>query len=462
MNEMKQMFRFCIVTAAIAASMFACSSEEVLPGVQPVPERSSLTIVINNNEATTKAVADNNAIDQETEISSISLFIFGSATEAEKDTTFTTAGSNPFAPTATDNEFKATLPTAPVGTKSVYVGVNLPQALHNLIKTQGVSAVRELSTLTDLATLYPATGGFPMFSDGTVSPVVTIAQGTPTILPVNVKRFVSKVTMETNAAFEANTNGERTANGATVDATLSFSMGQVNTKFFPYPKKSGGIYIDPNYSATVSGTAISYQADFINLWTGDLSQQPWPAGIFDNFRTVNTTSEAQDIKKLSPSYVLENTTEKKLKGELTYATVKAKFTPKFIHTYAAPNVTTTANTKNDFQSLYVFNDGGLYYYFTDKAQADAFKADRNIDYRTYQDCTCFYTVYLSPNNDYNVLRNEYYKITVNKIVRLGNYYPGPSPDDSGNEQGGEANIQATVEVQPWNMISQDINLGEKE
>jgi hypothetical protein len=467
---MKQMFKFFVVVAAVAACMIACSSEEIVPDIQPVLERANLTIFLNNNDATTKAVDDENAVVAETTITSISLFVFGPATKAEADTTFTAGGSNPFAETANKNEFKATFYGAPIGKKNIYIGVNLPENLHNTIRDNGVAAIHELNTLTNLATLYPASDGFPMFSDGTELPEKTIEQGKTTQVNVNVKRFVAKVTLETASTFETDVN-KRTANGATVDKELTFAMGQINTKIYPFPKQLGNEILDPNYSATITqGTPvkIDYQADFINAWTHDFQSLPWPASPFAAFKQVTASGDASDITKFEPAYIVENTSAKKLKGELTYAAVKAKFTPEYIHTYIAtkPNVKATQNTLNDFSKLYVFDDGGVYYYFTDQAEADAYKADKKLAYATYTDCICFYTVYLNPKNSdtdmdrYNVHRNDYYKVKVDKIARLGNPYPGP--DDPTLELGGKSDLEVTIKVQKWNLVLQSTILGEGE
>ncbi|MDR2389021.1 MAG: Mfa1 family fimbria major subunit [Tannerellaceae bacterium] len=455
---MKQTFKFFVAIATIAVGMTACSSEEIIstvPTLQPTTERGSLTITI-NNKATTKAVDDSNAVDAEIAINKISLFIFGSATEAEADTIFTTTNPNPFTENG-DNSYNATFYNAPIGSKSVYVGVNLPQGLHDDIKTKGVAAVYELKTLTELQALYPASGGFPMFSDETKSPVTTIAQKTGTEVNVDVKRFVAKVTLETSKTFEDEAV-KKTANGMTVDATLKFAMGQINTKFFPFPQKVGSYYLDPNYSAVITNNTLSYATDFISGWTYDFkNNSTWAANAFDDFKEVTTSSNTSDIMSFAPAYVLENTNEQKLKGELTYALVSAKFTPEFTHSYANSQVTATTNTAKDISKLYVFNNGGTYYYFTDKTEADLYQTDKGLDYKEYTDCTCFYRVFLNPGEKYNVYRNDYYRVTVEQVVRLGE--PLPELEDPTLEIGGTAALKVNIDVQQWQLKTQDASLG---
>ena len=465
MNEMKQICKLFIVSAAVAASMTACSSEEIISDVQPVLERSNLTIVL-NNEVATKAVSDGNAVGRETPVNSISLFVFGSATTAEADTVFKKGdGSNPFAEGSNNNEFNATFYSAPIGVKNVYVGVNLPEALHKAIAAKGVAAFYEMDLAAQKSLLYPDnTNGFPMFSDGTVSPVLDIKPKVTSKLNVSVKRFVSKVTFETSTAFENNTDGKRTANGATVDKSLTFAMGQMNTKFFPFPQKLGTEYIDPNYSAIINGNALTYQGDFKDEFYDFKANVNWTSAtpnVFDGFKEVATSADASDITKFKPGYVLENTNEHKLKGELTYAAVKAKFVPEYTHEYKSSVVTSTENTaqKGDYEKLYVVNNGGTYYYFVDEADAQAYtNANGNISYATYVDCICFYNVYLNPS-EYDVLRNDYYKVIVENIARLGSPYPGS--DDPTLELGGMADLEVTIKVQEWNMVEQKTTLGKE-
>jgi hypothetical protein len=459
--KMKQMFRNFVAIAAIAAGMTACSSEEIVPDVQPAIERANLTIVLNNNDAATKAVKDDNAVAKETAITSIHLFIFNGAV-CEKDTTFTNAGTNPFKPNTNpqggaevDNEFKATLYNVSVGAKKIYVGVNLTNTRHTNIATNGVATPIALADLTALGELYPASGGFPMFSDGTVQPEFTIVQNKMNELSVSVKRLVAKVTVETSSDFENNAGGVRTANGATVDAPLTFAMGQVNTKFFPFPMGSTAQPEDPNYYyKTVTPTA-TYLSDFIN---------DWPTS---NFKNVVTSGNAGTIGNFDAAYILENTHTadyKPLRGELTYASVKATFIPANFHSYAAGAITETANlspTTAITGDLYVFknvpNNGGAYYYFTDQAQANAYAAAKGATYTTYTDGTCYYTVFLNPTKGNNVYRNDYYKVKVESIVRLGN--STPDLEDPEIELGGTADLEVTITVQEWNKVDQSVELG---
>jgi hypothetical protein len=467
--KMKQMFKFFVATAAIAAGITACSKEEVVVDEQPTLEHANLTITVNNNEATTRAIDDPSATNDEKKIENISLFIFGSQTAAEKDTVFTMkTGSQAGFEEDGANAYKFTLQNAPIGPKKIFVGVNLSTDLHNAVKSKGVAAAFELANKADLkAFVYASDGkGFPMFSDDSKTPNFTIKKDEENKFETAVKRFVAKVTVETTDAFEKNTNQERTVDGMTVNhATLAFAMGQTNRKFYPYPQKLGAGYEDPNYIAVVSGSALNYAGDFINefydfashkdVWTSNT------AGVFDGFKNVTKKAEASDITKFFPAYVLENTSQKRLDGELTYAYIKAKFTPAYIHEYDAATgvITSAANTLDNFAKLYVFNNSGTFYYLKDETQAIKLAQDKSLSYETYTDCFCFYMVNLNTEaKNYDVYRNDYYKLEIEKVLRIGDAYQGP--EDPTAQKGGKADLQVKVTVQKWNVVGQPVQLGQ--
>jgi hypothetical protein len=447
---MKQMFKFFVAAAAITAGFASCSSEEVIPSGTDTLDRSNLTIVLNNGAAT-KAVVDGNAADVEKKMSSISVFVFGSATQAETDTIFdlskTTAENG-------DNNYKVTVEGVPVGTKQVYVGVNLTKELHKAIAASGVSAAQTWANLDSLKTLYPNAGGFPMFSDGTKSPVCPIVKGQTNTIEASVKRLVAKVTVETDAAFESTSDStKRTANGMTLEPALEFALGQLNTKAYPFPQVGN---VDPNYNGS-NYPAGEFINEFPIPFKGNTSWNSSTPNIFDGFKEVATVAKASNIEDYKPGYALENTHASNIANELTYVAIKANFKPKEIHSLTNGNITSVAYASQSLDKLYVFNNGGQFYYFTDLAQANAYKTSSKLDYETYIEGICFYTVYLNPST-YNVLRNDYYKLTVKDIKKIGKPYPEPSnPDD---EIDAVADISIEITVKPWELTGQDVSLGE--
>jgi hypothetical protein len=426
----------------------------VTPDDGSVIDRANLTIVIDNGAAT-KGISDTNAVDAEKDIKSVSIFVFGAGTASEADTTLL-KGSTDFTEDG-NNQYKATIKAVPVGSKSVYVGINLPTALYTAIKTKGVAAIQDYKA--NLNDLNSSTNGFAMFSDA-VAPK-TIKQNDPNDVPVSVKRIHAKATVETTGDFEDASAAKRTASDAIFDAKLTFSVGQKNTKFYALPQKNGSDFIDPNYYAKIitgNPDKLDYQDDFVNDFaelTGDWNKNDVS---FAAYKEATISSEASSIDKHQAIYVLENTNALRKKGELTYINVKATFKPKNTHSYTkATGVTATPFTGNVPNKLYVVNNGGTFYYFTVETEAEAYKNDTGLVPTVYHDGICFYTVFLNPAKTKNVLRNEYYKVAIDEISKIGNNIPGVT--DPTDEFDGKADLKVTITVQPWNLIDQPVILG---
>gem|GEM_PF-3179047 len=457
---MKKTFKFFMSAAIVAAGFTACSEDVVTPGGGNPGETvasAPLELIIDGGEIT-KAISDANATTGEAVIKKVTLFIFGAAA-CEADTTFTLpATTNAQWSEAGDNKFKFTFHGAPIGSKSVFVGLNLPTALETHIKASGPNA--EFEILKDVfATYYDGTtNGFPMFNEAAVAK--TIATGVTNQVTVPVKRLVAKVTAHTNGAFEValpgtiteSTSHPRYASGAIFDATLQFALGNLNTKIFPLPQTGN---VDPNWSGelTTDGSAIKYQGDFWNDFT--TRPLPWaPAGIA-NFVNVNTSAQT-GVANFNNKYALENTHKTKQMGEVTYASVKATFKPRLIHSYDGSVVTSTEFTGTTAPSpLYVFAVAGTYYYYSDKTMADLFMTNTGAEYRTYYNGTCFYDVFLNPS-DYNAFRNDYYQLTISKINNLGK--PFAEIEKPIDPIDGKSLLEVTIEVKPWNKIEQAVIL----
>ena len=112
---MKKMFRFLTASAVIATSVSiitSCSSEEPFtqetnPGLLDGKEKATLTVTF-SGAASTRAVTDQNANDNETTISKATIFVFNAQNAYEADTTVLTP------PTAGANKYEVTF-DVPVG-----------------------------------------------------------------------------------------------------------------------------------------------------------------------------------------------------------------------------------------------------------------------------------------------------------------------------------------------------------
>ncbi|MGL5262909.1 MAG: fimbria major subunit, partial [Bacteroides sp.] len=79
--------------------------------------------------------------------------------------------------------------------------------------------------------------------------------------------------------------------------------------------------------------------------------------------------------------------------------------------------------------------------------------------KKYDDGLCYYTVYPNADNSYNVLRNDYYSITITKIASIGDTVPGPETDEDGEDIiGVNTKIEVSVLVKPWSFYSENAEL----
>ena len=66
---------------------------------------------------------------------------------------------------------------------------------------------------------------------------------------------------------------------------------------------------------------------------------------------------------------------------------------------------------------------------------------------TYQDGYCFYKAYLNPAHNYNIFRNNLYKVNITAINGLGQ--SGDNIDNPGHEISKPTNITVDIVVEPW-------------
>ncbi|MDR0994697.1 MAG: Mfa1 family fimbria major subunit [Tannerella sp.] len=464
MNKINRMSKWMVASATLGLLTTACSTSEVIPeggGTPSASKTGQVEFKISGGEPT-RAIVDGSATAKELKINSITVFIFGSA-GCEADTTWTLGANNSVAGVknlaeGTTNTYVANFYGAPVGTKHIYVGLNLTSAMQTAIKTYGVGTSITISNDT-LKTSNPNYysdfadydggngGGFPMFNVQDVTADI-LADGT-TSVPVTVERWVAKVTMQTSADFDANTGDVRTAQGMTINPELKFEMAHANTTFYPIPKVLSSVTQDPNWEYSAN-----YQSQFVNLYQAswDGVNKTFPL-LLPNKNVGNSTSSPVS----DTTYVFENTHQTKAVGQMTFAYVMATFQPAEITSWDGSTLSSTAYVSQAMDSLFVFNDGGTYRYFNDKTEAEGYAAASNLKFTTYYDGHCYYRVFLNPTKDNNVYRNDYYQVTINGINQLG--YPGDDDTDPSTVIGATTMMTYDITVQPWAVIPQDATLG---
>jgi len=230
---------------------------------------------------------------------------------------------------------------------------------------------------------------------------------------VECERLVAKVTVETAANLD-------TASLPGTAGNLMFAINNFNTKLFllqgdaPYRK-------DPNWS---SGSWVS--SDF------DPAVDSHYATILSRAQITNPS-----IGEYSPRYAAENTSETKLKKEITRVTVRAAFIPSKVVEGTSGNFTQNSNHGvTNAQTFYAVTPSLLEgtSFFFNLSTANAFAQDNGGAVVTYTDGYCYWDIFLNKDplniiNRWDVLRNDYYRCVITKIAGLGRNTPDvPDPE----------------------------------
>ncbi|MDV4044803.1 hypothetical protein CMT37_18480 [Elizabethkingia anophelis] len=414
-------------TLGTAVTLTSCSTErnEPTPSKEVVGQKAFINLSFSQHKLGTYAV-DTNATADEVKITSADIFIFDKTTGAMvKHQNILASGLN----TVTDNEYSLKNPIeTTTGDKVVLIGVNLPASMVTVINNAGnlagaKQAVATLSTATELVNL----DGISMFSTTEVS--VTPQSGTTESASVTVSRMVAKVTVSTPLT------GRIEVAGGYIDIpSLGFALGNINKTLYPIQQLSAsGIPIVPNRAAAPS---------FFTLTPGSV-YSAFSAGPAGGLYAVEN----------SPKNV--NATE----NETTYVSVKAAFIPKG---FADSNGTVSANPNTAIAATFWTADKGTgtaKFYFSNLTDATTY-AGATGKVEQYVGGICYYKVAVRTQDStskyiYSIKRNNYYKINITSILGLGSMDPEAGATTPVPEP---VNITASITVQPWNVVSDDVQL----
>lgn len=180
------------------------------------------------------------------------------------------------------------------------------------------------------------------------------------------------------------------------------------------------------------------------------------------YKAVNANGTA--IKTANVSYALENASAENLEGYSTYASIRAKFLPSTVVKLAAAGegasglVSETAPSTP--QTFYVVVNAGVRYYFLSQADAAAYNTEINggsaSTLETYTDGYCYYKAYLNPAGNYNIYRNNLYKVNITAVNGIGK--SGDDITDPEQEISKPTNIIIDITVEPWVENSQDTEI----
>jgi hypothetical protein len=472
---MKKMFKLFMCAAVVAAGFTACS-EEVNP-INPEPDETETAILTVNFKNPTTYAADNNATDAECKVNNVTIFLFNAAGVCKVNTTLDMTqvgnGTNP-------NEYTARI-EVPLGRHSVFAGVNLTKGsaekmVETLIKSYGFDLPVDLGpkdapTIAGIQELYTA-DNFPMFSDNVqgINIVPTPATGqNPNTVDISLNRMVAKITVRKSSTFDTD-QANLQADGATFKAAdVTWAMGNLNGKIFPYAKANENNGQDPNYDfagelkSPADYIAKNFKNDFA---TTDAKYSDWDVTAFVAIDDNGTT-----VKSLKSKYAPENNSKQKRDGETTFAAVKARFAPDKIYTFdvsvntTPQEVATTGYTPslNEDKTYHVVRSTKTYY-FADEDQAKAYKTflespeggnQKGIRVETFYGQYCFYHIFMGSRT---TNRNNYYDITLNKFNGLGTPTGEVDDEDVDNTGDNKAQLDVNIVINPWNPVSEPTDL----
>ena len=430
----------------LALGFTSCSLEkgELSNKTEQEGKATSMTVSITfpKNDTFTKGTGDSNATANEAQVNTMDVFIYtgNGAFSSHKhlvSTDFTSVGTSGNADRYTANaKIKTT-----TGSKIVFVGINLPERIMLAVKDKPASTlawVAQTMNCEEVADV--AKSNFVMFSTPGVTSVFVEDETNPAnSITVKCERLVAKVTVETDVAMIQ--DGFPGTMGA-----LEFAVTNCNKKYFLVQSDAPN-YQDPNW-AKGSWDAADFNS-IISTYSPVLRRSVTPSPVLTDY---------------NPQYAPENTSEGKLKKEIGRVTVRTTFIPKEIVEYANGIDGTAGYKINDSHGVTVPTTFYAYtpsvtdgtFFFFDGNIMNQFKRDEYSNMGssdTYTNGYCYWNIFLNKNpkdpvNRWDVLRNDYYKCNITRIVLPGSGIaglidPNTTPDV-------DTNIDVAVEVKFWN------------
>lgn len=356
---------------------------------------------------------------------------------------------------------EATLGTKTIETKTgrkrIYVGINLPQSLADLLKNNFTAM--ESPYAVNMAQLADPNNGVMMFNQSVASLDIKEGNDAANKISIPVTRLLAK------AGVMQHENLSLATQGGTL-SDLKYTVAQRNKQIFV-----GQLYDfkDPNWNFIDPAAA-----DYANAFTGVLNTE---------YQTVNEKNTA--TAALNTMYIPENTSKGSEPTQLTYIQVRTKFTPTEVKGGALPADGTFFVMFGQIGSNPYIHQ--LYFATEAAANAEAAKdiyKNGNVQQTAvlkYDKGLCYYRLYLNEDqaaaaNKGGITRNTFFKAQISKFKGLGTPSEGQipgTPGTPGNPGGGvtptdptdptkpitpgnvDANIEATISIVPWLLITSE-------
>jgi hypothetical protein len=424
---------FTTTVAALILGSASCSVEQGIDNgkiVEGEPTYMSISFTT-PSKATTKA--DDNATTEESKFTSVDVFIFNPMGVQVKHARLSASDfdtpptEGPYSDTYT---MKSTAKIATTtGTKTVIVGVNLSINLSNALSGVMEGNFSRIAQSVAILDVTNEDEGFVMFS---VRPedinLVQNPQGEQNYAKIKVQRLVAKVSVQRANSVTIGGDGH-------IDlGNLQFTLNNTNKKTF---------YVQP--------------ADFKDHnWAGPALPTDLEDGRTD-FVSVDVYNTG--VLNLVPKYALENTSELHRMGEITRVSVRGTFVPKQTKEWNSgggiwEDKDHETNVSPQTFWLVVCDNGAIRAYFFNEMDAYKYLAENNTTgngkIMEYTDGYCYWDIFLNPDNDYDVFRNDFYRCHITKIVGPGR--PTPEVTDPTIPPSRPTDLIVDIEMLYWNVV----------
>jgi hypothetical protein len=228
--------------------------------------------------------------------------------------------------------------------------------------------------------------------------------------------------------------------------SLSFAVNNFNERSF-FIQSPAPEYKDPNWDRYDASefSQVNYKNEYYTLVSDSLISDP---------------------KVLNALYAAENTAKSHTKREITRVTVRAVFIPDKVIVYRnAAYVEVTAasegiSTPGTFWTVTLYRPNPEMKFFYNETNAKNYALANGLtvnDVVTYKNGRCYWDLFL--NKDvWDVVRNDYYRSTITRIVAPGRSTENIPDDDLDNEPSSEVNITFDVNVLDWITIPANYDL----
>ncbi len=435
---MKKIF---LMAAAAATLLASCAKEENPNNVDNGAE-AKMDVVISFPKTMTRA-ADGNASALDVAVNTIDVFVFNADGTAATGNDvvniddFTTGSNNTY---TLKPESRI---TTTAGTKTIYVGINLPAAL------AGATSESTLKNAADVTGLSTASGVAMLSAPKSQNLQAQEEDTTPTVnanvVPVTVERLVAKI-----AVTAGSESGYTPSSASFTVAPDKFAVGNLATSFYPVQRMENNKLVTPT--------------------TDDNTVQGLKA-INTNGTAAKSLTDYFYVPEYRPAIT-------NLRSDATYAVVRGSFTFTKYSTVSDGSIAVgDAPALAAGDDVYVVRAGANTYFCESNDIAlnvlDAADGEGYIDVYEVADDNNLYTYYYvfinaadGVTDPLAVYRNQFINLTVNDVKGLGVPGDPTNPDTPPTTPPGggetvietEAYLEVEVDVKVWDYSALAVDL----